>query len=248
MNKILLPLALAAFAAAAHAQSEAVAFGARAFETQAESYMRPMAPAPDAFAGVSECGALDMKTIRPWTLREASDLARPCLRAVGAKFSASFKIEAGLISAASSGQPAKAGLILATDLPLGSRAYGQMMASLDRRGGRLLGHPVRLLTLGETAPISVSAVQDSLRQCLTASFVRDIRTGADFVGAYGSCLMRDQGLGLAELRPASGLAVELWSRRDEKSVAAFDGFVTVNAGMGPVSVMVVAHAVKAPQL
>ena len=244
MNKIFFALALAALASAARAQSEALAFGARAFEAQAEAAILPMAPV-DAFAGVGECRALDIKTIRPYTLEEASELANPCLKAVGAKYSASLKLEAGLLAVAAEGRPMKPGLILKTDIVPGTKVHRDLASSLERRGGRILGHRVRLLTRGETAPAPVSAVQDALKQCLMTTVVRDIRTGADFVKIYGSCLTRNPDLMIGELRPGAGLTVEIKTRADARSIAALNGLVTVNAGKGPVTFMIIAESAPA---
>ena len=245
MNKILLTLPLVALAAAAaHAQSEALALGARAFEAQAEAAILPMAPA-DAFSGVGTCGTLDIKTIRPWTLEEASGLANPCLKAVGAKYSASMELEAGIVAAATEGRPMKPGLILKTDIVPGTKAHRDLASSLERRGGRILGHPVRLLTRGEDAPASVSAAQDALKRCVMADVVRDIRTSADFVAVYGSCLIKNPDLKIDELRPGPGLTVGMKTGQDEKSVMALNGFVTVDAGRGPVSIMIIAYSAQA---
>src|SRR5205823_5715790 len=117
---------------------------------------------------------------RAWTLDEASDLAKPCLKAVGAKYSAEMTMQAGLLSVASEGRPIKPGLILKTDLIPGSKPHRDLAASLERRRGQLLGHQVRLLTRGEVAPSAVSSVQEALKQCIMTTVVRDIQTSADF--------------------------------------------------------------------
>lgn len=241
MNKLLLALAAAAtLSVSARAQSESLAFSARAFEASAAEAIRPFI-LEDSFAGVKECGILDIKTIRAWSLDEASDLARPCLQAVGLRYQAQMNIQAGLVALATAGTPAKPGLILKTDLVPGSKPHRDLVASLERRHGELLGHPVRLVARGQVVPESVSAVQQALGQCLTTSVVRDIRTGADFVKIYGSCLTRNPDLKIDEIRPGSGLTVALKTEQSEKGVEAMNGFVTVNAGKGPVSVMIVAY-------
>ncbi|MFI5349603.1 MAG: hypothetical protein ACHQ2Z_08675 [Elusimicrobiota bacterium] len=244
MNKIFIALSLAALAAsAAHSQSEVVAFGARSFESMAEAAVMPLRPA-DAFAGVAECGTLDIKTIRPWSLEEAAYKANPCLKAVGAKYSAVIKAEAGLVEAASQGRPMKPGLILKTDLVAGSQAYRDLSTSLARRSNQLLGHRVLLLARGEAAPASVSAVQDALKQCMIMTVVRDINTSADFVQIYGTCLTRNKALKIDELRAGAGLTVNMKTEQDANTVEALNGFVTVNAGRGPVSVMIIAYGAK----
>jgi hypothetical protein len=240
MNKIFLSLSLAALAAAAasaQSQSETLAFGAGAFESEAAAAILPLRPV-DAFAGVAECGTLDIKTIRPWSLDEAARLANPCLKGVGAKYSVSMKLEAGLLEAA------KPGLLLKTDLVPGSKAHHDLVTTLARRAGQLLGHRVLLLSRGEVAPSSVSSVQEALKSCIVMTVVRDINTSADFVKIYGSCLTRNRSLKIDELRPGAGLTVNMKTEQDPKTVEALNGFVTVNAGKGPVSLMIIAYGAQ----
>jgi hypothetical protein len=234
MNKLLLALAVAALASSARAQS---------FEASAEAAVAPFI-LEDSFAGLPDCGILDIKTIRAWTLDEAADMAAPCLKAVGARYSADMTLKGGLLSVASEGAPVKPGLILKTDLVPGSKAHRDLLASLERRRDELLGHRVRVLTRGEVAPSSVSAVQEALKQCLMTTVVRDIQTGADFVKIYGSCLTRNPDLKIAELRAGRGLTVDMKTEQDSKGVEALNGFVTVNAGKGPVSVMIIAYGAQ----
>jgi hypothetical protein len=243
MNKIFMALAFAAAAVSANAQSESLAFGARSFEASAEAAIRPMAPA-DAFAGLNACGVLDVKTLRAWTLEEAAGLAAPCLKAAGEKYSAELTAQAGILSAASDGRPIVPGLILKSDLVPGSKAHRELVASLERRGGRLLGQQALLLTRGEVAPSAVSAVQGALGRCILSDVVRDIRGGADFVKIYGSCLTRDPDLKIDELRPGQGFTVDMKTEAEAKDVEALNGFVTVNAGKGPVQVMIVAYGAR----
>lgn len=240
MNKIFLTLLAAALASAAHAQSESLAASARGFEPQAAEAILPFLP-QDAFAGVGECGVLDIKTIRAWSLDEASDMANPCFAAVGRKYSAQMRLQAGFLSAAALGQPSKPGLLLKTDLIAGSKAHRDLIASLTKREGKVLGHPVRVLTRGEVEPSSVSAVQEALHQCIMTTVVRDINNSSDFVNIYGRCLTRNRDLKIEEIRPGSGMEVTLKTAQDAKAVEALNGFVTVNAGKGPVQVMIVAY-------
>ena len=241
MIKTLSALALAALAAAAaSAQTESRVVSAGAFEVQAEAAIQPMA-AVDAFSGISVCGVVDALTFRPWSLEEASERANPCLQAVGRKYSAELSLQAGLFPTIS-GQPSKPGLFLKTDVAPGSKAHRDLLSSLARRGGRLLGHAVRLLTRGEDAPVAVSSLQEALKDCIMIDVVRDISNGADFVKIYGSCLKRNPDLGIAEIRPDAGLAVDVKTTLANKSVDALSGFVTVNAGKGPVQVMIVASS------
>lgn len=240
MNKILLTLSLAALASSARAQSEALALSARAFDASAAAAISPFI-LEDSFAGLGACGILDIKTIRAWTLDEASDMAAPCLKAVGARYSTDMTLKGGLISIATEGAPIKPGLILKTDLVPGSKAHRELVSSLERRHNELLGHQVRLLTRGEVAPTSISAVQEALKQCIMTTVVRDIQTGADFVKIYGSCLTKNPDLKIDELRAGRGLTVDMKTEQTSKGVEALNGFVTVNVGKGPVSVMIIAY-------
>ncbi|HXT01369.1 MAG TPA: hypothetical protein VN915_11885 [Elusimicrobiota bacterium] len=243
MNKILLALAAVLAASSARAQSEALALSARAFDASAEAAISPFI-LEDSFAGLPACGILDVKTIRAWSLDEAADMAAPCLKAVGARYSADMSIKGGLLSVASEGSPVKPGLILKTDLVPGSKAHRDLVASLERRRDVLLGHRVRLLTRGEAAPSSVSAVQAALRQCIMTTVVRDIQSGDDFVKIYGSCLTRNPDLKIDELRAGRGLTVDMKTEQDSKGVESLNGYVTVNAGKGPVSVMIIAYGAQ----
>ena len=240
MNKLLLTLVLATLAASARAQSESLAFGARNFEFAAAEAIQPFI-LEDSFAGVGACGILDIKTIRAWTLEEASDMAKPCLNAVGEKYRSALVLQGGFLRAASAGQPAQPGLILKTDLTADSKPYRDLSASLARRHNELLGHHVRLLARGELAPESVSAVQEALKQCIMTDVVRDISTGSDFVKIYGGCLIKNPDLKIDEIRPGAGMSVTLKTGQADKGVEALNGFVTVNAGKGPVQIMVVAY-------
>lgn len=243
MNKIFLTLAVVLAASSARAQSEALALSARAFDASAEAAISPFI-LEDSFAGLPACGILDVKTIRAWSLDEAADIAAPCLKAVGARYSAEMSIKGGLLFAASEGSPVKPGLILKTDLVPGSKAHRDLVASLARRHDVLLGHKVRLLTRGEVAPSSVSAVQAALRQCIMTTVVRDIQSGEDFVKIYGSCLTKNPDLKIDELRAGRGLTVDMKTEQDSKGVEALNGYVTVNAGKGPVSVMIIAYGAQ----
>jgi len=234
-------LAVATLAVPAYSQtSETLAAGAGRFETALDPAIMAFA-SQDAFAGVGECGVLNIKTIRPFSLEEASDLIAPCLAAVGRKLPAGLEIGPGFLSASSAGRPAKTGLLLKTDLVAGTKAHRDLMAGLSRRENRLLGHAVRVLTRGEAAPASVSAVQAALAQCILPTVVRDIQTGDDFVRIYGRCLARNEDLKIMEIRGGRGLNVNLKTEHSAAQVEALNGFVTVNAGKGPVSVMIVAY-------
>jgi hypothetical protein len=244
MNKLLLALAAATLAVSASAQSEVLALRARAFEASAAQSISPFV-LEDSFAGVGACGILDIKSFRAFTLDEAADMANPCLKAVGAKYSSDMLLQGGFLAPADAGAPARTGLILKTDLVPGSKPHRDLVASLARRRNQILGHTVRILTRGEVAPQSVSAVQDAIKSCILITVVRDIQTSADFVKIYGRCLVKNPDLKIEEIRPTDGMTVALKTSSAEKAVEALNGFVTVNAGKGPVQLMVVASGVPA---
>jgi hypothetical protein len=241
MTNALLAVAALIAAAPVRAQSvETLAFGARAFEAAAFVGIQDLSP-KDAFAGVDECSILDIKTIRPIALDEAADMAKSCLDAVGRKYSAAIAIQGGFLAAPQGDAPVSTGLLLKTDLVAGSEAHRDLLSGLSRRDGRLFGHPTRVLTRGETAPAAVSAVQKALEQCMVLTVVRDIKSGDDFVRLYGRCLTRNPDLKIKEVRAGEGLVVNLKTDGDRAMVESYNGFVTVNAGKGPVQVMVVAY-------
>jgi hypothetical protein len=244
MKKILLTLAALSLSISARAQSEALASSAGSFEASAAAMIAPFVP-QDVFAGVGACGVLDIKTIRAWTLEEASDLAKPCLEAVGSKYQETLTMQAGLIADATLGKPAAPGLLLKSDVVRGSKAHRDLLDSLAHYQGRLLGQPVRLLARGETAPASVSAVQSALGQCMLTTVVRDLRNGADFKKIYGNCLLRNPDLGIQEINAGSDLTVRLKAAQTPAAVESLNGLVTVNAGTGPVQFIIVAVGVPA---
>jgi hypothetical protein len=242
MNKLFLAAATAALAATAvAAQPEALAVQAREFEAQASAAVAPLASV-DAFAGVPECGIVDAQTLRAWTLEEAQARAQPCLDAVARRDGAAIRAEIGFVAAAAVGRPAQPGLLIKTDLVPGGADDRSLSSALSRRGGRLLGQPARLLARGDVGPESVSAVQETVRRCIVADVVRPIRSGSDFIGIYGRCLTSDASLAIRDLRAADGLSVALKTAQPSAAAVALNGYVTVNAGEGPVQVMVMAVA------
>ena len=218
----------------------AVSARSQAFESQVVDGLKPFV-ADDAFAGVGECGVLDIKTIRAIPLDEAADMIKPCIDGVARKYAAQAATETGFVSAPQSGQPGKAGLLIKTDLAPGSKGHRDLTLALSRRDGRLLGHVTKLMTRNETAPASLSTLQKAIDGCMLLTVVREVRSGADFVKIYGGCLTKDASLKIKEIRPADGLAVTVKTEATGPVVEAYNGFVTVNAGKGPVQVMVVAY-------
>lgn len=222
------------------ALASAATLHARTFESQAGS-LQPFV-AEDAFAGLGACGVLDIKINRLFALDEAADLIKPCMDAVAKKYAAKASTEAGFLSASRNGQPMKTGLLIKTDMTAGSKSHRDLVASISRRDGRLLGHPAKVMAKHETAPAAASALQQTIDGCFVATVVRDIRSGDDFVKIYGKCLTRDAALKIKEIRPAAGLAVTVRTDAAGAQAEAYNGFVTVDAGKGPVQVMVVAYA------
>jgi hypothetical protein len=213
---------------------------AQSFETQVVDSLHPFV-AEDAFAGIGECGVLDIKTIRPFNLDEATDLIQPCIEAVAKKYAAKAITEPGFLSAPQSGQPGKAGLLIKTDMAAGSKGHRDLVSSIGHRQGRLLGHLVKVMTKDEILPTSISTLQKAIGGCMLLTVVRDVRSGADFVKIYGKCLTKNPDLKIKEIRPADGLAVTVMTDASAPQVEAYNGFVTVNAGKGPVQIMVVAY-------
>lgn len=241
MNTLSLVLALTLAAAPASAGlSESLWLGAASFESAVEA-AQPAAPV-DAFAGVPECGILDIKTFMPIPLDEAADMAGPCVAAVLARYSAAGELKRGFVGTGADED--RAGLILKTSLPLGSQGLRDIAHGLSLREQRLLGHRVRVLRQGEAEPSSVSALQGALQSCMMPTVVRDLRNGQDFVKIYGRCLTRNPELKIDELRAGEGLSIIVQTSADRAAIESYNGFVTVNAGKGPVSVMVQAYGIR----
>jgi hypothetical protein len=244
MNKAFLSLAAALLASSAAAQSEALALQSRGFEAQTLAIIHPFVPV-DAFAGVPECAIVDAPALQAWSLSQAQAKLAPCLDAVARRRGATIAAEPGFVAAAVDGQPAKAGLLIKTDLVPGGPDDRALSFAIAHRGGRLLGQPARVLARGDVAPQSVSAVQETLRHCMVIDVVRSIRTGADFLHIYGSCLTSDAALAIRDLRPGDGLSVSMKTAQTSiEAVDSLNGYVTVSAGEGPVQVMVMASAAQ----
>lgn len=245
MNTLSLALAalLSLSAGANTVSDEAIWFDAYSFDSDVEQAIPPAAE--DAFAGVPACAILDRRYIRPFALDEAEELAAPCIAAVLAKHQASGGVRRGFLAESVDGGAAPAGLLIRTDLPLGSRGLRDLEHALARREQRLLGHPARLLRQGEPEHAPVSAIQEALGQCIMTAVVRDIRNGDDFVRVYGRCLTRNPELKIREVRGEAGLAIVVESEAERERLRSYHGFVTVNAGKGELRVMVRAEPAEA---
>ena len=227
MKKILMVIVALSVAATLRAQS---------FETQVEDSLRPFV-AEDAFADIGACGVLNIKTIHTSNLHEVPALVKPCMDAVAKKYATKVVIEPGLLSA----PHGKAGLLVKTDIAAGSKGHRDLVAGLSRRQGHLFGHPTKILTLDEVTPTAISTIQKAIDSCMLLTVVRDLNNGEDFVNIYGKCLTKNAELKITEIRPAEGLTVTVKADATGAQVEAYNGFVTVNAGKGPVSVMIIAY-------
>ncbi len=231
MKKSFSVLAFLVVAATLHAQP---------FEAFVADSIRALIP-EDAFADIGACGVLDMQTIYPFSLAEVADLIAPCMDAVALKYAAKVVAEPGFVSAPRNGHPGQTGLLIKTDMASGSQGHLDLTRTLARRQGHLLAQPVKVLTKDEVAPSAVSALQKSINGCMLASVVRDVRSGEDFVKIYGRCLTQNIDCRITGIHAAEGLSVIVKSDAPSAKVEAYNGFVTINAGKGAVSVMVVAY-------
>ena len=100
---------------------------------------------------------------------------------------------------------------------------------------------VKLLTKNEVAPAAVSALQKGIESCMIMAVVRDIRNGDDFVNSYGNCLTGNPELKIKEVRASEGLTVTVKTEAAPAQIEAYNGFITVDAGKGPVVIMVAAY-------
>lgn len=231
MKKIFLILATCAVAVTLRAQS---------FEDMAAASVQPFA-AEDAFAGIKACDVLDIRNINPFNVDEAAALIKPCIAAAASKYSISAAAEVGFVAMDKAGKPSKAGLLIKTNLLPGSKGHRDWIFALARRQGRLLGHLVKLLVKNDVAPAAVSTLQKGLESCILMTVVRDIRNSDDFVKIYGSCLTENPDLKIKEVRASQGMTVTIKTEADPAQVEAYNGFITVNVGKGPISVMVAAY-------
>ncbi|MEK7389094.1 MAG: hypothetical protein AAB036_05305 [Elusimicrobiota bacterium] len=212
---------------------------AQSFEDRASAAIKPF-NVEDVFADVVECQILDQINIRPYSLEEAADLLKPCLNAVARKYASPIMVEAGFLADSQNSRRGGNGLIIKTDFAPGSKAHRDIVSSLTRRDGRLLGHRARVLAKDQTSPAPVSSLQRGLSSCLTITVVRDIRSGEDFIKIYGRCLTQNKDLKIKQLIPGDGLAINV--KTDAPAFADYNGLVTVNAGKGPVTIRVTASA------
>ncbi len=242
--KILFRLAItvAAFALIAsrsHAgQSELLVQQGRAFNASVNQVLIPF-QAKDAFRLVEQCGMLDIKTIRPFSLKEAFELLNPCIEGINSRYGVSLKARPGIV--ALGGVP---GIVIETGAtPIISPVMRDLHLALSNRDHRIFGHPVRVIREDAIRPLSLSAVQKSIDFCMLPTVVRRIRNSADFLKIYGGCITGDKSLKVLEMRPWSGddLVVTLQSSADQSVIESLNGTVSVNPGFGPVSVMIVAY-------
>lgn len=247
--KILFRLAItvAAFALIAsrsHAgQSERLVQEGRAFNASVNQVLIPF-QAKDVFRLVPQCGMLDIKTIRPFSLKEAFELLNPCIEGINSRYGVSLKARPGIVSLSAGIKGGVPGIVIETGAaPIISPVMRDLNHALSNRDHRIFGHPVRVIREGVIRPLSQSVVQQSIDRCMLPTVVRRIRNSADFLKIYGGCITGDKSLKVLEMRPWSGddLVVTIQSAADRLVIESLNGTVSVNPGHGPVSVMIVAY-------
>ena len=201
----------------------------------------PAAP-KDPFEGVAACEVLDAQFFKPLTLEEAVDALKPCADAA----LGSAAVRPALLPAAGAASSGELGIAVATELVPGSPEQRGLAAALAKRGGRVLGHPARAYAKGQPLPPKPSALQSTLDSCMVLTVVRRLKTSTEFVNIYGSCLTREKTLAIDSVVPGQGMSVTTLTRADQAAAESYDGFVTVNAGTGPVHVLVKATRVAVP--
>jgi hypothetical protein len=195
----------------------------------------------DAFAVSAACGVVDAKTFRAYSLSEAVSVLKPCLREV----SLSYKVKAVARVEASENQ-----IVILLD---GADAIRDFNHALSLRHGQLLGHPAKVKRAfshadfralqNPEAEVAHSSIQDVVDTCMISTVVRKVQNGDDFIKIYGRCILSSKDLKVQELRSSNGhtLAVNVLTKANQDVVEALNGTVTVNAGTGPVDVLIIAY-------
>lgn len=189
----------------------------------------------DAFAGLEECSIVDAKTIRAFNLIEAAQIIKPCLASVSRRYNVKTEIAAAAV----------AGIEIKTGAAgFGTPIYKDLTHALSLRGGKLLGHPARVLNKSQIDADSRSIVQNSLDRCLLPMVIRPVQSSEDFIRIYGGCIIQDSSLKVKEIRPARGhrLAVTILTDVETPAIESFNGVISVTGDNGPVQIMVMAYA------
>lgn len=199
----------------------------------------------DAFLGVAACAVLDAQPLVPFTLDQAKEMVAPCVKELSARYSTKIEVDSRVLGPSTSGE-GTFGLALLVDPSIAStsKVMRDLNHGLRVRGHRLMGHPASIARSEEVGPEARSAVQAAIDDCMMFTVVRKIRTGDDFIKNYGSCIRRSDKLRIKEMRSSEGrkLAVTVVSGADEAVIESLNGFVTVNAGEGPVHVLIMAYS------
>jgi hypothetical protein len=229
-----------------------------AFERMIVRVAEPMR-AKDAFAGLEECAVVDARTFRPVTAAQAEALLKPCVTAVGRRYGKDVTLEklAAAPEGSMSTQVEGLALYLPADVAVTEPLMRDVQFGLGRRGDRVLGHQV-LVRRGLPAPssnkpvttpaaLTRSVLQAAVDACPRTMVVRRIETSADFIAAYGGCILADKKLQVSLIRPAAAqpMGVLVQSDADAPVVRSLNGVVTIPAAGGPVMVSVAAFG--APQ-
>ena len=199
----------------------------------------------DAFQGVPACAVVDARAIVPFTVDQAKEMLAPCVQALSARYSVKIGLESQVLGPSTSGEGTFGlALVLEPSIASTSKVMRDLNHGLRVRDSRLLGLPVSIVRSEEVGAEARSAVQAAIDDCIMFTVVRKIRNGDDFIKNYGSCIKRSDKLKIKELRASAGhkLGVTVVSAADESVVSAINGFVTVNAGEGPVHVMILAYS------
>lgn len=236
MNKTILAAAILAvnfLASSARAEGEFRYMPEPAFNSIVNRTIELIEP-QDAFAAIAACRVIDTPTFRQLALTEAVKALKPCLDGVSASYGVRVSVK----------QAAPAGLLVieTNGATIAAPVTRDLNFALNLRNGKLLGHPARI-SRAESLSQPAGVVQQALRRCLLPMVVRKIETSEYFIQHYGRCITGDAALKVSEIRPAAGhpMAVTLLSDGSTAEVQALNGAVTVNAGAGPVTVMVTAY-------
>lgn len=198
--------------------------------------------AQDAFAGLSACGVLDARMVRPVSLAQAEELLAPCLAELTSRYGVAVALRRAARTQDGGFSIQIEGLVLTlpSHVPVTHAAFRDLSRALSLRDNRLFGHPawVRRATPQEE---SVSALQAVVDSCVRPLVLGKIATGADFIAAYGRCLRAEEALRITELRAGSGLSVNILTAAPEPQARAYTGLVTVPSEDGLVGVRVLAY-------
>ncbi|MBI5882236.1 MAG: hypothetical protein HZB91_03930 [Elusimicrobia bacterium] len=200
--------------------------------------------AKDALAETPECGLLDRKYFRQFSLVEAVKVLQPCVDGVSRRSGMNIKAETGVVREATDSEGPVMGIVLRTgDASITSEGMRDLSYSLRQRNFELLGHPVRVRRASDEAASRKSAAQEALDSCMLTTVLRKIESSADFINAYGKCITSSDALKVKELRPAPNreLGVLALSSASDVVVQSLNGAVSVNSQDGPVTVLIIAY-------